>query len=201
MLRAGRHDLRPPQRRVLPADRAPLPPQDQYGDFAQLDNGIGLTRGLEQTWREALLERAAHGKLPTRPVTVMTGKLGELAFAQRLLPALDRPGLPAIELVGVENRFYGESVTVAGLLAGSEHPPAPWANCPPRPCAMSCCRRGCSTATASPSTASTSPPSPPTSPTASTSPTRKVSLTSGRRWPTSLRQQRLPFRGTRHLIV
>jgi len=98
----------------------PFPPQDQYGDFAQLDNGIGLTRGLEQTWREALLERAAHGKLPTRPVTVMTGKLGELAFAQRLLPALDRPGLPAIDLVGVENRFYGESVTVAGLLAGSD---------------------------------------------------------------------------------
>ena len=48
----------------------------------RLERLIGLTRGLEQAWREALLERAAHGKLPTRPVTVMTGKLGELAFRQ-----------------------------------------------------------------------------------------------------------------------
>ena len=55
-------------------------------------------------------------------------------FLVGLRPELERATGSHVEIRGVENRFYGESVTVAGLLAGSdllravhepgEHPPA-----------------------------------------------------------------------------
>jgi len=119
----------------------PFPPLRQYDDFAQLDNGIGITRNLEQTWRDDLAARRQGHTRPVRSLTILTGRLGELAFAQHLSPVLNTPELPPVEVVGVDNAFYGASVTVAGLLAGSDVrraltalPPSPRRNVllPPR---------------------------------------------------------------------
>jgi putative radical SAM enzyme (TIGR03279 family) len=111
---------------------APFPPGSEYDDFAQLDNGIGLTRSLQEDWGLALEERRESGTLPTRPLTVLTGPLGEMALGQRLRPQLQGPDLPPLEVRAVENRFYGATVTVAGLLSGADVrrellalPPAP----------------------------------------------------------------------------
>ena len=103
----------------LLADR-PFPPLAQYDDLAQLDNGIGLTRNLEETWRDDLAARREAGDPPTRPLTVLTGRLAASAFAQRLSPVLAADGLPPIDVHGVDNTFYGASVTVAGLLSGGD---------------------------------------------------------------------------------
>jgi putative radical SAM enzyme (TIGR03279 family) len=97
-----------------------FPPGSEYDDFAQLDNGIGLTRSLQESWGLALDDLRAAGGLPTRPLTVLTGKLGEMALGQRLRPQLQAPDLPPLEVRAVENRFYGASVTVAGLLSGAD---------------------------------------------------------------------------------
>lgn len=95
----------------------PFPPLEQYGEFAQVDNGIGVTALLRDAWTDDLDDG---GTAPAAPLTVLTGMLGKRAFDQRLSDVLTRPGLPPVEVVGVENRFYGASVTVAGLLSGSD---------------------------------------------------------------------------------
>lgn len=103
----------------LLADR-PLPPLDSYDDLAQLDNGIGLTAQLAAAWGDALARRRAARTAPRRPVTVLTGRLGEKAFARYLTPALAGDGVPPLRVHGVDNTFHGATVTVAGLLTGGD---------------------------------------------------------------------------------
>lgn len=97
---------------------APFPAAAAYDDFPQVDNGIGLTVHLRETWRADLA--AAAGRRPSAPLTIVTGRAGEQAFKRELLPALRWEGGPPIEVIGVDNRFYGGGVTVAGLLAGAD---------------------------------------------------------------------------------
>jgi len=97
----------------------PFPGADLYDDFWQVDNAIGLTVRLRDTWREELQEDLAD-ELPTRPLTVLTGKLAAQAWRREFTPVLEAAGAPTVEVVGVENRLYGNSVTVAGLLSGSD---------------------------------------------------------------------------------
>ncbi len=103
----------------LLADR-PFPDLDLYDEFAQVDNGIGVTPMLRDAWSDDLDMALEDGDVPTRPITVLTGRMGERAFTQRFLGVLDREGLPSVDVVGVDNTFYGDSVTVAGLLSGGD---------------------------------------------------------------------------------
>lgn len=103
----------------LLADR-PFPPLRQYGEFAQVDNGIGVTALLGDLWRDDLEFAREDGDLPTRPLTILTGPLGKRAFDQRLSPVLQAADLPPVDVVGVDNTFYGASVTVAGLLTAQD---------------------------------------------------------------------------------
>lgn len=97
-----------------------FPPVENYDEFWQVDNAIGLTPRLRETWREELAWRADGNDLPTRPLTVLTGELAAKAWRQEFLPVLEGFDLPAVEVVGVRNEFYGNSVTVAGLLSGAD---------------------------------------------------------------------------------
>jgi putative radical SAM enzyme (TIGR03279 family) len=98
----------------------PFPPLSQYGEFAQVDSGIGVTALLGDMWSEDLDTARDQGTLPTQPITILTGPLGKLAFEQRLSHVLRQPGLPEVDFIEVENHFYGDSVTVAGLLSGQD---------------------------------------------------------------------------------
>jgi len=103
----------------LLADR-PFPPLAQYDELAQLDNGIGVTRNLEHCWTTDLATHRDDATLPSRPLTILTGRLAEFAFDQRLTGVLTGPDLPGVDIVGVDNTFYGANVTVAGLLSGGD---------------------------------------------------------------------------------
>ena len=103
----------------LLADR-PLPPLASYDDLAQLDNGIGQTALLADAWGDGLAARRETGELPRRPVTLLTGRLGEKAFARYLRPILAGDDLPPLRVLGVTNTFHGASVTVSGLLTGGD---------------------------------------------------------------------------------
>jgi len=98
----------------------PLPPVEQYDDFPQVDNGIGLTAHLRETWSADLAALGAAGRAPTLPLTILTGELAAGAFAREIQPALAASGAPPLEVIGVSNDFYGNSVTVAGLMTGGD---------------------------------------------------------------------------------
>lgn len=103
----------------LLADR-PFPKVESYDDFWQIDNAIGLTVRLRDTWAEELEWAARDGDLPTRPLTVLTGVLAAGAWRREFTPVLEAAGAPPVEVVGVPNTFYGHTVTVAGLMAGGD---------------------------------------------------------------------------------
>lgn len=98
----------------------PFPPAESYDEFWQIDNAIGLTCRLRDTWQEELGWAVTDGDLPTRPLTVLTGQLAARAWRREFTPVLKAAGAPPVEVVGVENTFYGASVTVAGLLSGGD---------------------------------------------------------------------------------
>lgn len=91
----------------------PLPPAEWYGDFGQVENGVGSVRFLEQ-------RIAAAGPLPGlagRRIGVLTGTaMGRLM--PEVLRTLSRITGGSFDLMVVENDLFGPSVTTAGLLPG-----------------------------------------------------------------------------------
>jgi NifB/MoaA-like Fe-S oxidoreductase len=96
----------------------PLPPARVYDGYDQIENGVGMVRKFQDDW-----DRARH-KLPgrlhgPRRIVVATGTLA----APVLRPIVERinriPGVEAV-LHPVLNDFFGETVTVAGLLTGGD---------------------------------------------------------------------------------
>jgi NifB/MoaA-like Fe-S oxidoreductase len=98
----------------------PFPPPARYADFPQVDNGIGLTVSLREAWRDDLLGAAEERQPPRRPLTVLTSVLAARAFDQEFQPVFVASGAPPVEVVPVENTFYGGGVTVAGLVSGGD---------------------------------------------------------------------------------
>lgn len=98
----------------------PFPETSAYDGFWQVDNAIGLTPRLRESWQEELEWAAEDGDLPTQPVTVLTGELAAQAWAREFSPVLEAAVPVGVEVIGVENTLYGHTVTVAGLLAGRD---------------------------------------------------------------------------------
>ncbi len=95
-----------------------IPGYEEYEGFPQLENGIGMTRIIRSEFED--LEPSIPGSVPgNRRVIFVTSVLGSKAIA----PIVDRlkrvKGLSPEPLV-VENRFFGENVTVTGLLTGRD---------------------------------------------------------------------------------
>jgi len=94
-----------------------LPPDEFYEAHTQLENGVGMLRLLEAEFGAAL--RAAD-EPDGAAFTVATGTAAAPMLESLLAAAKERfPGLKG-QVVPVKNEFYGESVTVAGLLTGQD---------------------------------------------------------------------------------
>ena len=100
----------------LRAERA-LPPYEFYGDFDQIENGVGLMAKFRREFEEGL-ELAS--KVRKGSFTVVSG-VDAAPFMRRLIDsaAAKFPSLDA-EVVALKNRFFGETVTVSGLLTGGD---------------------------------------------------------------------------------
>jgi putative radical SAM enzyme (TIGR03279 family) len=97
----------------------PFPAARHYEEFAQLENGIGMAALFAEEWKGCL--RRYRGGWPGQdyPKTALvTGQAGAAALAP-LMPEIERLTAGAVTLLPLENRFYGPSVTVSGLLTGS----------------------------------------------------------------------------------
>ena len=136
------------RRRIFASDEfyliagRPLPPLSSLEDLTQIENGIGMIRTFEESFRtrqqsEATLggtgffqsvdgappwgyraERGVASDASTtgrRPV-VLTG-----AYGSQIIPSLlAEAGLTEVEVIEVENRFFGGNIAVAGLMTGAD---------------------------------------------------------------------------------
>ncbi len=96
----------------------PIPPAEYYGEMSQLENGVGMTALLISQFREAL-EAEQRRPAGTR-LLLATGVLAGPFIAQLVEQARQKwPELQA-EVVPIVNHFFGETITVTGLITGGD---------------------------------------------------------------------------------
>lgn len=95
-----------------------IPPEAWYEDFPQIENGVGLLRRFESEMEEAAQYDDAPACAPSRRWVIPTG----VSFAPHLRRLIKRfaPQGTQITVLAVPNRFFGETVTVTGLLTGGD---------------------------------------------------------------------------------
>jgi NifB/MoaA-like Fe-S oxidoreductase len=104
----------------LRAGRA-VPPRSHYGDYPQIEDGIGMVRSFENEFA-ALLKRLARRPLPQSEKlrgTILTGTLFAPVFKPLVENLNTRVGTK-LTVEGVENNYFGGDVSVAGLLTGGD---------------------------------------------------------------------------------
>jgi len=92
----------------------PLPEEDAYGGFPQLDNGVGMLASFRADFRRHLPQAKWRRKI--KPFTLVTGEAAAPFFRELLTYIPCDNG----QVAAIENDFYGRSVTVAGLVTGSD---------------------------------------------------------------------------------
>lgn len=97
---------------------ARVPPAAWYEGYPQLDNGVGLVRRLLSSWANCRRRLPASVPRPRR-VGWICGT-SPLATLRRLADDVNRVAGMTVEVYPVENRFFGSTVTVSGLLTGSD---------------------------------------------------------------------------------
>ncbi len=100
----------------------PLPEDDYYEEYSQIQNGVGMITSLETEFRTELkyLDEYTGDFKPPRRVSVVTGVAAydEIkSIADRLCERVDGLHVTVYKII---NHFFGESVTVAGLLTGKD---------------------------------------------------------------------------------
>lgn len=96
----------------------PLPSEDEYEGYPQIENGVGMIRSLTEEV-EAELE-CREGDDLVHEATIATGTLAAPVIKQ----LCDRvkevyPNL-RVEVYPIINNFFGETITVSGLLTGKD---------------------------------------------------------------------------------
>ncbi len=99
----------------------PVPSRKHYGDYPQIEDGIGMVRSFANEFA-ALMRRLERKPLrnPERLFgTIMTGTI----FAPVLRKQVERMNRrfhTRLQVVAVENEYFGGDVSVAGLLTGGD---------------------------------------------------------------------------------
>ena len=96
----------------------PLPDADSYEDFPQYENGIGLLCRLKDEFETSLrLDPDETDNVPRR--VIMATGTSVAGFMQDLVNAHPVKGVD-VKVKPIINRFFGETVTVSGLITGQD---------------------------------------------------------------------------------
>ena len=105
--------------------KRPIPDADYYEDYPQIENGVGLLRSFMDEFGLAFediaeINSALEKRENVREVSVVTGVASyEMisALAEKIMQNCPKMEIKVYKIV---NNFYGESITVAGLLTGKD---------------------------------------------------------------------------------
>ena len=93
-----------------------LPEEEYYEGFPQIENGVGLMR----QFLSGLMAASASNTAPARPRRVAIPCGTSIApYMQRWIDQFGPPGV-RVRVQAIRNRFFGETVTVTGLLTGGD---------------------------------------------------------------------------------
>jgi len=96
-----------------------LPDSGYYGDFSQVENGVGQVRYFFNQWSDEIRQVDTYLRRPIR-ITIGSGRLIEPIFRDQFIPELNLIENLTVEYIPIVNKFYGDSVQVTGLLTGQD---------------------------------------------------------------------------------
>ena len=96
----------------------PLPEEERYDGYLQLENGVGMLRLLEEEFAQAMEQKFPSVKKGT--VTIATGYLAAPTMEGLAKRFMDQYPQRCVRVCPIENRFFGEQITVSGLLTGQD---------------------------------------------------------------------------------
>lgn len=94
-----------------------LPDAEHYGDFPQIENGVGAVAHLRMRVNEGLADLP---RLDGRRIGIVTGVSMGQGLMQRLLAQITERTGATFELIVAENSLFGPTTTTAGLLVGAD---------------------------------------------------------------------------------
>ena len=96
----------------------PLPEEERYDGYLQLENGVGMLRLLEEEVQEELAHR--YGDDRVRRVSIATGKLAAPFIQENVERVRTVYGNVEAQVYPIRNDFFGELITVSGLITGQD---------------------------------------------------------------------------------
>ncbi len=94
----------------------PLPDGDYYGEYSQLDNGVGMCTLLKEEFMSALEETPE--REVNKKLTLATGYAAYDLLNELCRKAQEKFKGLSIDVIKIKNEFFGSTVTVAGLVTG-----------------------------------------------------------------------------------
>ncbi len=111
----------------------PLPEEERYDGYLQLENGVGMLRLLINEFEDALNEYRNDAKAKTEAmeyledecggvhkVTIATGKLAGPFIKELAEKFMKEFKGYEVEVVEIRNEFFGERITVSGLITAQD---------------------------------------------------------------------------------
>lgn len=95
-----------------------LPGEEVYDGYLQLENGVGMLRLLEEEVKEALESRGGDDR--KRVLSIATGRLAYPAICSHVKKLQDKYPRVTCRVYPITNDFFGESITVSGLITGKD---------------------------------------------------------------------------------
>lgn len=124
MERFGTHFVHASDEWYLMAEQE-LPPEESYDGYLQLENGVGMLRLLIEEFEEAMrADEEQNADLyeikETEKISIATGKLAAPLIERLAQQFMKRYPHKRIQVFPIRNEFFGEQITVAGLLTGQD---------------------------------------------------------------------------------
>ncbi len=102
------------------ADRQ-LPDEENYDGYLQLENGVGMVRLMLEEFKESLYDALKEKRVyPKEKISVITGKLVYPYIRQMAEEIMEAFPEKTIRVIPIRNDFFGERITVTGLLTGTD---------------------------------------------------------------------------------
>lgn len=119
----GTHFIHASDEWYILADR-PMPEEERYDGYLQLENGVGMVRLMLEEFQDGICKLKEERSLPdasvTEEISMATGLLA-YPYIERMARVLEEyfPNLK-IHVYKIVNEFFGERITVSGLLTGQD---------------------------------------------------------------------------------
>ncbi|MCI9282682.1 MAG: DUF512 domain-containing protein [Lachnospiraceae bacterium] len=98
----------------------PLPEEERYDGYPQLENGVGMLRLLDCEVTDTLEKMTDIPKVPSETLSIATGELAYPYLKKQVAKIVQRYSQKQVHVYAVRNEFFGEQITVAGLLTGQD---------------------------------------------------------------------------------